>query len=350
MHCEKYNKSGLGNLLAHYERKDNKFRKYKNENIDKEKTYLNYNLAPKRENGVYRYIKDRVTDLNIIKRSNAVWCCDWCISAPKEIVGDYEACKTFFSTVYDFLSNRYGEENVASCYVHYDEGIKEENESKLFYSAHAHFCFIPVVTTNDTIFDEALGILTTTSKEKVSAKELINRQELSVIHNQLQEYLNNNLPFTANIINGATKGKNMSVKELKYKSELEKDIKDLSKQLEQIKKDITTITTNFITLNETASRYNNILIAEEQERSKEISKSSEHIQNLMGSYDYAFDDIIRQLEYRDNIVYKIDTSYDKSLTVLKELEETVKKSEELTKEIDEKSKEYKKLYDNDLEM
>ena len=339
MHCEKYNQKGLGNLLSHYERKNNKFRKYTNENIDKEKTYLNSNLGPTHEDGLYKFIKDRVNELGISKRKNAIWACDWCLTAPEEIQGDKDRCDQFFQSAYNFLKDRYGEENVVSAYLHYDET-----------SEHMHFCFIPVVHKSEVTFNAETGQLITTTVDKVIAKECINRIELKTIHNDLQRHLDAELSFDAKILNGATKGKNMSVKELKYKSELEKEIKDMSKQLEQIKKDITAITTNFINLNETASRYNNILIAEEQERSKEISKSSEHIQNLMGSYDYAFDDIIRQLEYRDNIVYKIDTSYDKSLTVLKELEETVKKSEELTKEIDEKSKEYKKLYDNDLEM
>ena len=65
---------------------------------------------------------------------------------------------------------------------------------------------------------------------------------------------------------------------------------------------------------------------------------------------YTFDDIIRHLEYRTNKVYDIDTSYKKSLEVMKELDKTVKESKELEKDIDTKTKEYKKTCDNEFEL
>lgn len=65
---------------------------------------------------------------------------------------------------------------------------------------------------------------------------------------------------------------------------------------------------------------------------------------------YAFDDVIRHLEYRDNKVYDIDTSYKKSLEVLKELGKTVNESRELELEIDKKAKEYKTSYSDEIEL
>lgn len=339
MHCAKYNQKGLGNLLSHYERKNNKFRKYSNENIDKEKTHLNYNLAPKREEGLYKFIKNRVTELNISKRKNAIWVCDWCLTVPESIKDDKSKCDDFFKASYDFLANRYGFENVVSAYVHYDEA-----------SPHLHFCMIPTIKKQVVEFDMETASLITKTVEKVVAKECINRVELQTIHSDLQRFIDTELAFEAKVLNGSTKGKNMSVKELKYKSELEKEIREKSEQLEKMKKDITAISTNFLNLTEKASKYNNILVEEEQHRNQEIKASSEHINNLLNSYEFTFDNVIKHLEYRDNKVYDIDASYKKSLEVLKELEKTVKESKELEKEIETKSKEYKKNYDNDIEL
>ena len=339
MHCEKYNQKGLGNLLSHYERKNNKYRKYSNESIDKEKTHLNYNLAPEHAEGLYKFIKNRVTELNISKRKNAIWACDWCLTVPDDIKDNKDKCDAFFKASYGFLESRYGRENVVSAYCHFDET-----------TPHLHFCFIPVVQKQVVEFDITTATLKTSTVEKVIAKERINRIELQTIHADLQRHLDEELSFSSKVVNGATKGKNMSVKELKYKSELEKEIKEKSEQLERMKKDIQTLSTSFLNLYENAVHYNNVLEEEEQHRQEEIQSSSEHISNLLNSYDYAFDDIIRHLEYRTNKVYDIDTSYKKSLEVMKELDKTVKESKELEKDIGVKTKEYKKHYDNDNDI
>ena len=259
MHCEKYNKQGLGNLLSHYERKNSRFRKFSNENIDKDKSHLNYNLAPEHKEGLYKFIKNRVTELHITKRKNAIWACDWCLTAPEEIRGEKEKCDAFFKASYAFLEKRYGRENVVSAYCHFDE-----------VSEHMHFCFIPVVKKQECEFDPTTGTLKTNTIEKVLAKECINRVELQTIHSDLQRALDSELDFGIKVLNGATKGKNMSVKELKYKTELEKEIKEKSQQLEKMKHDITAVTTNFINLSEKANRYNSLLEHEAEERDKEI--------------------------------------------------------------------------------
>ena len=337
MHCEKYNQKGLGNLLSHYERKNNKYRKYSNENIDKEKTFLNYNLAPEHTEGLYKFIKNRVTELNISKRKNAIWACDWCLTVPENIKDDKSKCDSFFKASYIFLEKRYGKENVVSAFCHFDE-----------ITPHLHFCFIPVVKKQISEFDK--GILKSETIEKVIAKECINRVELQTIHADLQRHLDSELTFSSKVINGATKGKNLSVKELKVKSELEKEIKEKSEQLEKMKKDIMTLSNNFLFLNEKANKYNKLLEEEHQYRKNEISESSDQINNLLTSYDYSFNEVIRNLEYRDNKVYHLDTSYKKSLEVLKELDKTIIESQKLEKEIDTKAKEYKKNYDIEIEL
>ncbi|MBE6141006.1 MAG: hypothetical protein E7172_05725 [Firmicutes bacterium] len=365
MHCEKFNKGGLGNLFAHFERRDNEKRKYKNENIDKSKSKLNYNLAPLHEEGLYNFTKNRVKELNILNRKNTIWVCDWCISAPKEIIGDYEKCKQFFSVAYSFLENKYRYENIygkeysnidnnniVSSYVHFDEGIKNENNesNKSFNSAHMHFCFIPVINKMVTEFDSEKGELISKNTKKVCAKELITRVELKSIHNDMQRFINENLDFDAKILNGGTIGKNLSVNDLKRKTELEKQIKENEQKLELMKKEISILATNFLNLNEKASYYNKSLIQEQAERERELQGSAEQIKNIINSYDVSFDIITSELEKRDNKIYNIDLSYNKSLEILKELDIINKEAKKLEGEIENKVKEYNKNYDDELDF
>ena len=339
MHCEKYNKQGLGNLLSHYERKNYSTKRFSNENIDKTKTYLNYNLAPTRPEGLYKFIKDRVTKLNIIKRKTAIWCCDYCLTAPVEIQGDTEKCNAFFKSAYDFLEARYGEENVVSAYVHLDET-----------SPHLHFCFIPVVKKQECFLDMESGELVQRTIEKVIAKECINRAELNSIHPDLQRHLDSTLEFEANITNGATKNGNKSIKELKQKKELEEQIKQAEAKLAEIRKELSALATKFANLHQNAVYYNGVLVQEETQRKKEFVQCGEHIQNLLNSYDTSFDMVINQLENRDNRIYNIDLSYKKSLEVLKVLEQTNKEAMKLEAEIKEKVKELKRVQANEFDL
>lgn len=345
MHCAKYTKQALPNLLAHYERRDNKKRNYNNKDIDKDRTCQNYNLAPKREEGLYKFIKNRVQELNILNRKNTIWCCDWCITVPKEIKDDEEKRKEFFKCTYDFLAERYGEKNVVSAFVHLDEASSSD-----FGGGHMHFCFIPSVTKQVCEFDNEKGELVTKTIEKVLCKEVINRVELSSIHTDLQRYLDNELDFEVHVLNGSTHGRNKSIKELKYKSELEKQIKENQQTLDDMKKAIKQLSTNFLNLHQNACHYNKVLVEEQKEREKELKNTALYVNNLMGSYDLTFDELLRQVENRDNRIYSIDLSYKKSLEILKELDNLNKESKELENVIEEKVKEYNKINDDELDL
>ena len=344
MHCQKFNQKGLSNLFSHFERRNNKYRKYNNENINKEKTYLNYNLAPTHEEGLYNFTKNRVQELNICKRKNAVWCCDWAVSAPKDIVGDYEKCKEFFQKTYNFLSNRYGEENVICAYAHFDEGLKnDETKDLLFNSAHLHFSFVPVVKQDVCEFDVQKGELITRQIEKVIAKEVINRNELKVIHSDFQRYLDNELSFNANVNSGITKGGNMTVEQMKKMSNLKNEIKENEKLLNEMQSTIGIISRNFLTLDANMGMYLKRWHEEEENIKMEIQKITKQINNILQSYDYCFSEMNEQLEQRNNRINNIDLSYDKSLTIIKEVEKLNREVEELEKKNEESFERFKKI-------
>ena len=115
---------------------------------------------------------------------------------------EQEQYDDFFLAVYDFLENRYGEENVVQAVVHDDEGGQP----------HLHFCFIPVV--EDKKHEEGY---------KVCANDVLDRRELRNFHPDLQRYLDEHGLEDACVMTGVTRaqGGNRTVAELKAEREQE---------------------------------------------------------------------------------------------------------------------------------
>ena len=191
-----------GNLFDHYERKENI--KFKNQDIDKTRSYLNYNLAPHRNLSQREILNNRLSEVKVLKRDDVNVTCNWVITLPKTIKEDSEEERLFFKEIYNFLKNRYGEKNVISSYVHKDE-----------VTPHMHFCFIPVV------IDKKKNI------EKVSAFELITKKELNSFHKELNNYMTNIFNRDIGILNGATANGNKTVLEMKNE-QLEKELNKIS--------------------------------------------------------------------------------------------------------------------------
>lgn len=193
---QKYAASAIGHLAAHYERHRDaagEYVKFGNQNIDQERTHLNYNLAPDRPDGQVSFIRQRCGEVRCMKRDDVKILCSWVVTAPRDLPQESE--NDFFRATYDFLENRYGRENVVSAYVHMDE-----------VTPHMHFAFVPVV------IDQKRGDL------KVSAKEVLTRTDLRTFHMDLSEYVRNQLGFEVSILNDATKDGNREVAELKKAS------------------------------------------------------------------------------------------------------------------------------------
>lgn len=208
-HVEKYTRAQTGQLCQHYERKkiNGEYVKFGNENIDLTKTHLNYNLA--REHKQIEFIKNRCEELNCLKRNDVNVMCSWVVSKPKDLSAEHE--KDFFNNTYKFLENRYGKDNIVSSYVHMDE-----------VTPHMHFVFVPVV------YDKKKN------RDKVSAKERINKLELKSFHQDLDKYLEHNMGFKVNVLNEMTREGNKSIQELKRGSAIER-LKELEKQLKGIR-------------------------------------------------------------------------------------------------------------------
>lgn len=136
----KYKRENLKGIYRHNERRN---KNYSNDNIDKEKSYLNYSLkSPK-----YRYdkefdmMKERYKLKGQIKTVSNI-ACEYIITSDKQFfeeIGEEET-KRYFETAYNFVAEykNLGEQYIMSAKVHMDEE-----------TPHMHLIFLPVVHTQD---------------------------------------------------------------------------------------------------------------------------------------------------------------------------------------------------------
>ena len=136
----KYKRENLKGIYRHNERRN---KNYSNDNIDKERTYLNYSLkSPK-----YRYDKefDMMREKYNLKgqiKTVSNIACEYIITSDKQFfeeIGDEET-KRYFETAYQFVAEykNLGEQYIMSAKVHMDEE-----------TPHMHLIFLPVVHTQD---------------------------------------------------------------------------------------------------------------------------------------------------------------------------------------------------------
>ena len=136
----KYKRENLKGIYRHNERRN---KNYSNDNIYKEKSYLNYSLkSPK-----YRYDKEfdimkEKYDLKGQIKTVSNIACEYIITSDKQFfeeIGEEET-KRYFETAYQFVTEykNFGEQYIMSAKVHMDEE-----------TPHMHLIFLPVVHTQD---------------------------------------------------------------------------------------------------------------------------------------------------------------------------------------------------------
>jgi len=214
-HVQKFTKAAAGHMFKHFERAKNEqgeYIKFANQSIDLSKSDLNYNLAPERNMSQGDFVKKRCTEdgVRCMNRKDVNVMCSWIVTAPQKLPAENH--KQFFEETYKFLSNRYGEENVVSAYVHNDET-----------QAHIHFAFVPVIA------DKKRG------GYKVSAKELVNKKDLLTFHKDLTKCMISVFGYDTGVENGATALGNQTIEQLKAGEELKQQ---LNSELENLKQEV----------------------------------------------------------------------------------------------------------------
>lgn len=200
---KKHNNAAVYGILKHNNRET---QKPSNVDIDPQRTKLNYNLTPPDRGNTLaenkEYYNKRLDEVYHYKRDTLVTCCEWVITAPKELPQSEE--KAFFAACYNFFNEQYGEKNVIHCSVHHDEGIKNDQGTVVYGKPHMHYMFIPVVSC-----EEKHGFV-----EKVCCKERMTRNHLLNVHPQLNEYLAKS-GVHCDVNSGITGGKNRTVRDMK---------------------------------------------------------------------------------------------------------------------------------------
>lgn len=209
---EKYKFKDSPRLLSHC----NRTQKNQGAHIDKERTYLNFDLNQGMHPGQtdYQFAKARIYDENVkmMKREDVKSVCSWIVTLPDDLChhiyddkgtdyftpNDSDECRDFFQNAYNFFKERHGAENVISANVHMDEN-----------KPHMHFIFTPIVRDKD-------------GKEKVCAKEALKGCYGAKFQIELQDYISEHMGIKLNMVKQETVDYERNVKELKKKTLNEK--------------------------------------------------------------------------------------------------------------------------------
>ena len=299
----KFNKISCGHMTSHFDRSA---KNIGNENIDESKTKLNYNLADHQPMQQIDFINKRCSEVKCQNRKDVNVMCSWVVTAPKDL--SENELEPFFKATYEFLEKKYKKENVISAYVHMDE-----------VTPHLHFAFVPVVKS----LKKGKEI------EKVSAKELINRQELKLFHGALEKHIELSLGHEVNLLNQATKEGNKSIELLKRESAIK-----AKEELNLIKNSIGTLQFRFENKSKELLEIDN-KITEQKKELAELTTKAESKMNDFNAITKAFNE-------RSEI---IKNQYEKANVVLAkqadEIKNRTEKLSDLTSKVESKNIEIK---------
>lgn len=274
-HVEKYTKGSVQGLSIHWDRKTEN---HSNQDIDNERSHLNYDLCEKKGDTLSR-MNDRLSKVHCLNRKDVKVCANWAVTLPESLknASDKEQRK-FFEKTYEFLTNRYGgEKNVLSANVHNDET-----------RPHMHFAFMPVVWDKKK------------EREKVSAKEVLTRKDLKTFHQDLDKFLKQEIPhiYKEGILNDKTIGVD-TVKELKkYSGEIQRQKNDmdaefkeheqkLEKQIQSVDKELKSKKNELLNLSEALPQTFNLKVKGKEKKTEVVKTGlfkSETVTNETGNW------------------------------------------------------------------
>lgn len=184
----------------------------KNEDIDKNKTHLNYDLIQSNLN-LYQRVKNRVDAVRQNSRiqKNSVVMYSNVITVNKNEFQQWgtEKTKAYFQSVTEFFQNEFGKENVVSAKVHLDET-----------TPHMHLHFVPI-----------------SQEGKLQARKVMTPSKINKIHSDAPKFLQSK-GFDVERGKGETGRKN--IKDIhKYKLEkLVSSVEELEQKLDVLNKTI----------------------------------------------------------------------------------------------------------------
>lgn len=244
-HITKFKLSGMGQIYAHVNRDKNQTRKYENADIDTSKTYLNYDL----QHGDIDVLTKRLGEVAHTKRHDLVACCGVVLTLPGELLHEtQDTQQAFFKVCKSFLDKKFGVKNCVYATVHNDES-----------TPHMHYGFVPTVVKQRK-YRSADKKGQTYTQERVCAKEVVTKEMLTKLHDELQAHVSQIFPSVRVVAPTKVKRlkKNVSINELKDKTK-----ESITTELECVKKQKTAI------LSDAEKKAEEILKSAEAEKQKQ---------------------------------------------------------------------------------
>lgn len=200
----KFNSSAVRGIQIHDEREKDK--SHSNPDIDFSKTEENYSLKERPNKTYNQVIKERIDSLDLKKavRKDAVVMCSFVVTSDKDFFNNIslEQEKAYFQKAYNFVKEKYGEQNIISAEVHKDET-----------TPHLHINFIPVTQDN-----------------RLSAKSLFDKKSLK----QLQDDFYSQVSREFGLDRGGVEEHQKNIDKVTYKKE---KVKNELHEIEQIEKE-----------------------------------------------------------------------------------------------------------------
>lgn len=131
----KYSEGAVCGIEKHVERRATI--SHTNPDIQRARSKENYDLHDEYDNTFKKQIKERFEKCGVKKkRKDAVVLCELLFTASHDFFEKMstDEIRQYFQKCYDFVSQKYGKENIVSAMVHLDE-----------YTPHLHLCFTPIV-------------------------------------------------------------------------------------------------------------------------------------------------------------------------------------------------------------
>ena len=181
--------------------------KYKNK-VDPERSYLNYTLVGGEDyKSIAQFVDKRVRDVMGTKikaqtKANMRPLGTWVITLPTELEGlSAEEQRRFFESCTEFVSDRYGAENLAYAIVHNDET-----------RPHIHVGVVPACTSRKT------------GKTTVSSASMFTKEDLGTFHDDLDKHIALMFGQAGLMRNGRGKGK-YTLDEMKERDRINAELK-----------------------------------------------------------------------------------------------------------------------------
>ena len=167
-----YGAAAVPNMLNHYTRhaadpNQAQFR-YANQNIDPERTHLNYQIGVVREDP-RSFVRSFVDAADSKPKETTNVISDWVITLPKnERLKGRE--REFFECAYKHLTERVPENLIVGAFVHMDEN-----------QPHMHFCFVPRVLTPKMTNDKSRPLRDAKGNVKRDKKGTVRYERVPVV-------------------------------------------------------------------------------------------------------------------------------------------------------------------------